>query len=180
MYILQHISANTHSSIFMHIYIYKFTTAYISYCNTYCIFNLCIYFHIICNMYIYTIYLCSIPYHHLPMDFPLKAVRPELARCCLLASAHLALFGDHEQLGPVPLQLISWVHHKHRKSHGKIKAKDWQVGIVPWWCFGFLQFFRATFQVIMANPEISKAVFEAKVKFKVGIWQDTTRCCFQL
>lgn len=75
-------------------------------------------------MYIYTIYLCSIPYHHLPMDFPLKAVRPELARCCLLASEHLALFGDHEQLGPVPLQLISGVHHKHRKLHGKIKAKD--------------------------------------------------------
>ena len=57
---------------------------------------------------------------------------------------------------------------------GKIKAKDWQVGIVPWWCFGFLQFFRATFQVSMANPEISKAVLKPRTRREFDKTQ--TRC----
>lgn len=35
------------------------------------------------------------------IDEAAQALEPELARCCLLAEDHLALFGDHEQLGPV-------------------------------------------------------------------------------
>ena len=48
------------------------------------------------------------------------------------------------------------VHHKNLVTWENRAPKNWQVALVPWWCFGFLQVFRVVSGDEKANLENGK------------------------